>query len=166
MSGAYYGLDPDRQPYRRGIREPVRAPVHHAARQRAIRWPSERHLIPARCGHCRARLLVSDCPTAGFPTATVTCLICSREVCELVYDGVRPPPVQMLDPEAELLCADCATVPPQPRHRLCGRCQHRRRKAGRACRDCGELPEYLQDGRCTRCHMRSWRARQATEVTG
>ena len=58
-------------------------------------WPSERHLTPKRCGHCGATLLLGDTPTAAYPSTFPTCISCSREACELKYDGTRPRPRRM-----------------------------------------------------------------------
>lgn len=84
-----WSIDPDRQHHRVMPHGTPKAPVHHDARQEAIHWPSERHLIPAQCGHCGSRVVLSDTPTAGFSTTDLTCFACSRTVCELVADGTR-----------------------------------------------------------------------------
>src|SRR5688500_12161895 len=85
------------------------------ARLPRYRYPSQRAELPTRCGHCGVRLLVSDIPTAEHPITGLSCLLCSREACELVYDGlstrVAPIPTwqcpcgeTVLEGEA---CADC-----------------------------------------------------------
>lgn len=53
-------------------------------------YPSQRHLTPTHCGHCKARLLLSRVPTADEPLVDVECLYCARVVCELASDNLRP----------------------------------------------------------------------------
>lgn len=71
--------------YRRETLRPI--PADHVRLPR-YRWPSERHMVPPCCGHCGARLLRDDVPTTEHPVVDVVCLICSREVCELISDGL------------------------------------------------------------------------------
>lgn len=52
---------------------------------------SERGQAPSRCGHCGARLLIGDVPTATCPRTDVCCLMCSRTSHELTYDELRAP---------------------------------------------------------------------------
>lgn len=70
--------------------------AHHPATRQTprqtlpqYRWPSERHLAPARCGHCGVALILTDVPTAAHPLADVSCWSCSRVACELIHDGAR-----------------------------------------------------------------------------
>lgn len=52
-------------------------------------WPTEHRHTPSHCGHCGARLLLGEVPTADSPIADQTCLACGRTACELVLDGLR-----------------------------------------------------------------------------
>jgi hypothetical protein len=57
----------------------------------SIRWPSQRHLAPRRCGNCNAALLRTVVPTAEEPMVDVECLYCSRVVVELRHDAAPAP---------------------------------------------------------------------------
>lgn len=54
-----------------------------------FRWPTDADRVPTTCGHCGARLLRGDLPTAERVIADIVCLMCSRVAGELVYDGTR-----------------------------------------------------------------------------
>ena len=97
-------------------------------------WPSERHMTPKRCGHCGATLLLGDTPTASYPSTFPTCYSCSREACELKYDGTRPRPV----PAEPAVVAD-------------------------PCIDCGEKPRCGRSPRCSRCRSRYYRQQAKTK---
>ena len=52
------------------------------------RWPSERHLVPTRCGHdvCGGALVLVP-PTVDDPLSDASCINCARVGAELVADG-------------------------------------------------------------------------------
>jgi hypothetical protein len=55
-------------------------------------WPSQKDQTPTHCGHCGARLLVGDAPTADYPLTDAACWACTRVACELAHDSTRRTP--------------------------------------------------------------------------
>lgn len=105
------------------------------------RYPSERHLLPSRCGHCTARLVLGDIPTADAPVADVSCLYCARVCAELIHDGMRRP---MTPEEWRALPAEQPkrgrTVKTAPAPRYHG-----------SCADCGAGVSRFDATRCASC---------------
>lgn len=106
------------------------------------RYPSERHLLPTRCAHCGARLVVSDRPTTDHPAADLDCLLCSRTACELIADGARgvltadspspargrPPGIRPVsDRNIYQPCPQCDVQPVRKGTACCRDCERRRR---------------------------------------
>lgn len=76
---------------------PTRTPAHAGRRSDAIspleapelRWPSQQHLTPRQCPHCRSFGLSTDPPDGFAPFGETTCLLCSRVVVRWKADGTR-----------------------------------------------------------------------------
>lgn len=146
-------------------RELMRPIPSDLVRPPRYRYPSERHLIPENCGHCGVRLLVSDAPTAEHCVVDLSCLLCSRIACELLYDGVPVATVTnpiVIDPT---LCLDCEERPRATRRRVCARCASRKKRAaaaaliarGAACIECREVPRTINSPRCAKCRHAKYR---------
>lgn len=145
----------------------VRAPIAVAERPPSFLWPSQAHLTPARCGHCNARLLRNDIPTAERPLVDLDCLMCSRTACELKLESsIRPvpPPISFEDEQrrgrksaaavANDDCANCKTGKRWAGRRLCRECVAEENR-GKTCTRCEQRPRLLHRRICHRCRQAS-----------
>jgi hypothetical protein len=144
------------------------------------RYPSERTKLPTVCGHCGVRLLISDAPTADHPITDLSCLLCSRGACELVYDGlstrVAPIPTwqcrcgeTVLEGEA---CADCARREVRREQMRARRILEAQKRAGTrpwaleylCCQVCGKTDSrHHGRGICNRCELRQKRGTSCSD---